>query len=127
MTFLIKVLVNAVALWVAAWLVTGIRLAEDAESTQQQIITILLVALIFGVVNAIIRPVLIVLSVPALILTLGLFIFIVNAAMLWLTSWLAESLNLAFSIDNFFWSAILGSLIISIVSMIINAILPAER
>lgn len=127
MNFLIKVLVNAVALWVAAWLVDGIRLAENPESTQQQVITILLVALIFGVVNAIIRPVLIVLSVPALILTLGLFIFIVNAALLWITSWLADSLGLAFTLDNFWWSAVLGALIISIVSMIIHAILPTER
>lgn len=124
---MIKVLVNAVALWVAAWLVGGIQLAEGSGSTQEQIVTILLVALVFGVANAIIRPVLVVLSVPALILTLGLFIFIVNAAMLGITSWFSGLVGLDFHVDSFFWDAILGALIISLVSMVINTLLPEPR
>lgn len=118
---------NAVALWVAAWLVGGIQLAEGSVSNQEQVITILLVALVFGVANAIIRPILVVLSVPALILTLGLFIFIVNAAMLGITSWFSGVIGLDFHVESFFWDAILGALIISLVSMLINAILPEPR
>ena len=72
--------------------------------------------------NAFIRPVAKLLSLPFIILTLGLFVFIVNALMLELTSWLAGKLNLAFHIDHFFWDAVLGALIVTFVSMILSFI-----
>jgi len=123
-SFAIKVLVNGVALWVAAQLVQGINFAVDKTSTSSQLVTILWVALIFGVLNALIKPVITILSLPVIILTLGLFTLIVNAAMLELTSWVAPHFHLAFHVDQFFWDAVIGSIIISVVSMILNAVLP---
>jgi putative membrane protein len=124
MSFLIRVLVNGVALWVAASLVQGIHLADNPASTSNDLVTILWVAVIFGLLNALIKPILTILSLPVIILTLGLFTLIVNAAMLELTSWFAGVFNLDFHVDQFFWAAVLGAIIITIVSMILNAILP---
>jgi putative membrane protein len=81
--------------------------------------TLLIVALIFGLVNAVIRPLLILLSLPLEILTLGLFIFVINAFMLLLTSWIAQAIGLGFRVDKFF-AALLGALIISVVSFILS-------
>jgi putative membrane protein len=113
MGFVLKVVVNALALAVAAWLVDGIRLTSATD--ESQFVTLLVVGLIFGVVNAFVRPVVLLLSLPFIILTLGLMIFVVNALMLMLTGWLAEQLGLAFVVDGF-WSAVWGALVISIVS-----------
>jgi len=120
----IKVLVNGAALWVAAYLVHGIQLAGGTASTTSQLVTILWVAVIFGGLNALIKPILTILSLPVIILTLGLFTLIVNAAMLELTSWFAGQFNLAFHVDSFFWDAVIGSIIITIVSMILNLVVP---
>lgn len=122
--FLIKTVVNGIALWVAAWAITGIHLGERADETSAQLLAIGLVALLFGVVNAIVKPVAVFLSIPAIILTLGLFTLVVNAFMLWLTSWLSGHLGLDFSIDAFWWDAVLGGIVITIVSMILNSIVP---
>jgi putative membrane protein len=113
MGFVLKVVVNALALAVAAWLVDGIRLTSSTE--ESQFVTLLVVGLIFGVVNAFVRPVVTLLSLPFIILTLGLLIFVINALMLMLTGWLAGQLGLAFAVDGF-WSAVWGALIISIVT-----------
>jgi putative membrane protein len=123
-SFAIRVLVNGVALWVAAYFLTGIKLAENSASTSSKLVTILLVAVIFGLLNALIKPILTILSLPVIVLTLGLFTLIVNAAMLELTSWFAGVFNIAFHVDQFFWDAVLGAIIITIVSMILNAVLP---
>jgi len=123
-SFAIKVLVNGVALWVAAYLVKGIHLAGATASTTSQLVTILWVAVIFGGLNALIKPIMTVLSLPIIILTLGLFALIVNAAMLELTSWFASQFNLDFHVDQFFWDAVIGSIIITIVSMFLNVVLP---
>ena len=123
-SFAIKVLVNGVALWVAAYFVKGINLAESTTSTSSKLVTILLVAVIFGLLNALIKPILTILSLPVIVLTLGLFTLIVNAAMLELTSWFAGQFNLDFHVDQFFWDAVFGALIITVVSMILNAVLP---
>jgi putative membrane protein len=123
-SFALRVLVNGVALWVAAFFVKGIHLADGATSTTSQIITILWVALIFGLLNALIKPILTILSLPVIVVTLGLFTLIVNAAMLELTSWFAGQFSLDFHVDQFFWAAVIGALIITVVSMILNAVLP---
>lgn len=125
MSFLIKVLVNGVALWIASVLVDGIEFAST--DTTARVITIGAVALVFGVLNAVLKPVLLLLSLPLLILTLGLFTFVVNAVMLALTSWLAGVLGLDFTVAEFFWDAILGALIITLVSLILSAVLPDGR
>jgi len=122
MNFLIKVAVNAVALWVAAWLVPGISFGDGKFGSK--FATVVLVAVVFGLVNAIVKPIAKLLSFPFIILTLGLFTFIVNAFMLQLTEWISGPLGLSFQIDHFFWDAVLGALVVTIVSIILNWVLP---
>ena len=121
-SLIIRLLVNGLALWVATEIVSGIEITSD--STSDKILTLLVVALIFAVVNIVIRPIVTLLSLPLFILTLGLFTFVVNALMLWLTSWIAGLLNVPFHVDSFFWAAVLGSLVVSFVSWALNLLLP---
>jgi putative membrane protein len=120
----IKIIVNGVALWVAAALVSGVHLAEGRATFANQLFTVFLVAVIFGLINAVIKPVAKFFSFPFIILTLGLFTLVVNAAMLQLTSWVAGAVGLPFHVDHFFWDAVLGGLIISIVSLVLGIFLP---
>ena len=120
---IIRLLANAVALAIAAWLVGGITL--EGATRGKQIVTLLIVAAIFGIVNAIVKPIVKLLSLPLLILTLGLLTFVINAVMLWLTSWITGKLDVQFHVDGF-WSALLGALIISVVGMLINVVLPEK-
>jgi len=120
----IKVLVNGVALWVAALLLPGITFGPSGARLSSELVTILWVAVIFGLLNAVVKPVLKLLSLPVIILTLGLFSLVVNAAMLQLTSWFAGQFSLPFHVDRFFWDALLGSIIITFVSMFLNMIVP---
>ena len=89
MKFLIWVVVNALALAAAAWLLDGIRVT--GATTEERVITLVLVALIFGVLNAVVAPIIKLLSLPFIILTLGLFLLVINAGMLMFTSWLSLS------------------------------------
>lgn len=126
-SFAIKVFVNGVALSVAAFLLKGISFGEGSGTLGMgnRLVTVLWVALIFGLINALIKPVLTFFSLPVIILTLGLFTLVVNAAMLQLTSWFAGQFDLAFSVDQFFWDALLGAIIITFVSMILNRVVPS--
>ncbi|MEV7883715.1 phage holin family protein [Streptomyces sp. NPDC002817] len=119
--FVVKTIANAGALAVAVWLLDKITLTGD--STGKKIGTLILVALIFGIVNFLVKPVVKLFSLPLLILTLGLFTLVVNALMLMLTSWLADKVDLSFHVDGF-WTAVVGGLIISIVSWALNVVLP---
>ena len=120
MFFLLRLIINAVALLVTAWIIPGIHLgAAGPHPTRNDWVTLLIVALIFGLVNAVIRPILILLSLPLEILTLGLFIFVINAFMLLLTSWIAQGMGLGFRVDRFL-AALLGALIISVVSFVLS-------
>lgn len=121
-SFIIRLLVNGFALWVATRIVDGVTISSD--STSSEVLTLLVVALIFGLVNAFIKPVVQLLSLPLLILTLGLFTLIVNALMFWLTSGIADVLDVPFHVDDFFWSAVLGALVVSFVSWVLNLLLP---
>jgi putative membrane protein len=121
--FVVKTLANATALGVCIWLVGKITLTGD--STWHKALTLILVALIFGVVNWLVKPVVKLLSLPLFILTLGLFTLVVNALMLLLTSWLSGKLGLDFQVQGF-WAALIGGLIISIVSWAMHVILPDE-
>jgi putative membrane protein len=122
MNILIKIAVNGVALWVAAWLVDGITLGEGTFGSK--FATVVLVAIVFGLINAFVKPIVKLLSLPFILLTLGLFTFIVNAFMLQLTEWISEPLGLNFHIDHFFWDAVFGAVIITIVSMLLNVLVP---
>ena len=117
--FAIQTVINGLALWIAAWAIPGITFGDDL-GTANTVLTVGIVALIFGLVNALVRPIAALLSLPFIILTLGLFIFVLNAAMLQLTSWLAGVFNLAFHVENFFWDAIWGALIITFVSLLLG-------
>ncbi len=119
MRFLLRVVVNALALAAATWLLSGITVTGD--NAGQQLVTLLLVGAVFGVVNAIVRPVVTILSIPFIILTLGLLIFVINALMLLLTSWLSGQLGLDFHVDGF-WTAVLGSIIISVATWLLELV-----
>lgn len=120
MSFLIRLLVNAAALWVATRIVPGVTFDGGVAP-------FLGVALVFGVINATLRPVTKILTFPLILLTLGLFALIVNGLMLWLTSSLSESLGLGFHVSGF-WSAFFGALVVSIVSALLSiSIRPARE
>jgi putative membrane protein len=119
---LVRWLINAVAIAITVILVPGINGGISAGTTLDiDVKSLLGVALIFGLVNALVRPVLKLLSCPLVLLTLGLFIFVINAAMLLLTSAIAQSLGLQFYVDGFV-SALFGSIIISVVSIVLTAL-----
>ncbi|MER5970783.1 MULTISPECIES: phage holin family protein [unclassified Streptomyces] len=121
--FVVKTLANAGALAVAIWLLQGITL--PGTGTGRQALTLILVALLFGLVNFVVKPVVKLLSIPLFILTLGLIILVINALMLLLTSWLAGELGLTFHVDTF-WTAVVGGLIVSIVSWALHLVLPDD-
>jgi putative membrane protein len=131
MSFLLRVLVNALAIWVAAWILPGMELTADPSvvsavggETAASVLAYLFIGLVFGVVNAVVRPVLSTLSLPITCLTLGLFAVVVNAAMLWLTSWLSSFTPLQLEIDSFLWTAVLATLVIGVVSLVVGWIVP---
>ncbi|WP_406270580.1 phage holin family protein [Streptomyces sp. NBC_00191] len=121
MNFLVKTIANAAALLVAIWLLDDITLTGD--STGKKAWTLVLVALLFGLVNFLVKPVVKLLTLPLFILTLGLITLVINALMLLLTSWLADQFDLNFHVEGF-WTAVLGGLIISVVSWAMNVALP---
>ena len=112
MPFLARLIVNALALWVATRLVPGVTYSEG-------LLPFLGVALVFGVVNATIRPVLKILTFPIIIVTLGLFALVINGLMLLLTSALSDALGLGFHVRGF-WAAFWGALVVSLVSTILS-------
>jgi len=117
---LISWFINAVALAVAVWLLEGIDVTGDNAW-----FTLTLVALIFGLINALIRPLVKLLTCLINVLTLGLFTLVINAAMLMLTSWIAQQLELGFEVQDFWW-ALLGAIITSVVSIVLNAVLKRD-
>ncbi|MCT2589288.1 phage holin family protein [Streptomyces sp. N2-109] len=121
--FLIKTLANAGALAVAIWLLSDITLTGD--DTGRKTLTLIVVALIFGLVNFVVKPIVKLFSLPLLVLTLGLFTLVINALMLLLTSWLADRMDLSFQVEGF-GTALVGGLIISIVSWALNMLLPED-
>ncbi len=115
---LMRFLFSAAALAFATWVLPGISMT--ASEPQNAFLGILAVAAIFGVVNALVKPLFAFASAPLLLITLGLFLLVINALMLWLTSWVAEQLHLGWHVDGF-WSAFWGAMIVSIVSFILNS------
>jgi len=139
-SFIVRVLINGLALWVASWILPGLDISTSAtteavaKSGVNQgtdavgvILAYLFIGLIFGVVNAFVRPVVSFLSLPITILTLGLFTIVINAAMLYLTSWISGYTPVHFTIDSFFWTAVLAAIIITIISLVADRIPGARR
>jgi putative membrane protein len=122
MRIIVWLAVNALALGVAVWLFDGITLTGDNRT--DRFVQLVIVGAIFGLINMIVRPVVNLLSLPLIILTLGLMLIVVNALMLLLTSKIADSTDLGFHVDGF-WTAVWGSIVISIASMVLSAIFPS--
>ena len=114
MTFLVRLIVNAVALWVATQIVPGVTYHGD-------LLPFLGVALVFGFVNTFVGPAAKLLALPLIVLTLGVFLLVVNGLLLWLTSALAGSLQLGFHVAGF-WSAVFGALVVSVVSIVLSIV-----
>jgi putative membrane protein len=121
MTTILRLLANAAALASATFLLPGITL--NTPTTGRKILALLIVALIFGVLNAIVKPIFKLVTAPIVLLTLGLFLIVINACMLLLTSWIAGKVALGWHVDGF-WTAVFGAIIVSIVSFLLNAFLP---
>jgi putative membrane protein len=124
MRFLLRVLVSAAALGVATWAVPGIELT--AASGWSKTGTLLVVALIFGVINATLKPLIKVVGCAFYVLTLGLIALVVNGLLLWLTSWIAGQLTLPFHITGF-WAAFWGAIIVGLVSWLLNLLVGDKR
>ena len=118
-SLLLHWLMNAAALWVAAWLVPGL----DFRGTG---VELLLVAAVFGVVNSLVRPILTILTCPLIVITLGLFTLVINALMLLLTGALSERWGLGFAVSGF-WAAFWGGLVVGLVSVMISLLLPGGK
>jgi len=116
--------VNTLALAFATWLLDGITMT--ASSRTAETIQMIIVGAIFGVITAFIRPIVNLISIPLIILTLGLMLLVVNALMLLLTSKVADWTDLGFHVDGF-WTALWGSIIISISSVVLEAVFPSSK
>ncbi|MGW4033715.1 phage holin family protein [Streptomyces sp. NPDC004838] len=119
--FVVKTIANAAALAVAVWLLADITLTGDG--TGGKALTLVVVALLFGLVNTFVKPLAKLIALPLFIVTLGLITLVINALMLLLTSWLADKFGLDFHVEGF-WTAVIGGLIISVVSWAVNMALP---
>lgn len=121
MGLLIRFIVTAIAVAAAVYIVPGIDVGDNAAKA------VILTAVILGVINAFIRPLLKLLSLPLILMTLGLFILVVNAVCFYLAAWISRSIfDVKFSFDSI-WAVLFGAIIISIVSTVINWVLPDDR
>ncbi|MFI7443511.1 phage holin family protein [Nonomuraea indica] len=123
MRFIIRTLAAAAALWVAVQILDGIEVTAPANSATYWG-TLLVVALIFGLINAIVKPIVKTLGCAIIVLTLGLFLLVINAGMLLLTSWIAGQLDIPFHVDDFYPAAFWGAIIISVVSWLLGLFIP---
>ncbi|WCN81923.1 phage holin family protein [Micromonospora sp. LH3U1] len=121
---LIRLASTALAFWLATLLIPGISL--ESNSAVETVTTLLLVAVIFGVVNAVLQPVIKTVGCGFYLLTLGLIALVVNGLLFLLTSWIADQVDLPFSVDGFWPAAVLGALFVSIVTWILGAVLDRD-
>ena len=127
MRFLLRLIINALALWLTTLIVSGVTVRPYAPGTIALVLTYLLIALIFGVVNAIVGTVIRIVAFPLYILTLGLISLLVNAFLLFIVSWISDALGFGLHIDGF-WSGILGALVLGIIAWLLGLIFrPARR
>jgi putative membrane protein len=122
MGIVIRVAVTAVALWVSTLLLSGIELG--GSSTAKKIGTLIVVAVIFGLINGVLRPIIKTVGCALYVVTFGLIALIVNGLLFLLTSWIAANLTLPFHVDKFWPTAVLGALIVGVVSWVIDMVIP---
>ena len=139
-SFIGRVLINALALWIASWVLPGLDITTSATTdavaktgvaegtvVAGTLLAYLFIGLIFGLVNAFIRPLVSFLSLPITILTLSLFTIVISAAMLYVTSWISSFTPVHFTIDSFFWTAVLGAIIITLISLVAGRLVGVRR
>ena len=139
-SFIGRVLINGLALWIASWILPGLEISTAATTDAVALtgvsqgtdvagtaLAYVFIGLIFGLVNAFIRPLVSFLSLPITILTLGLFTIVISAAMLYLTSWISSFTPVHFTIDSFFWTAVLAAIIITLISLVAGRITGVRR
>ncbi len=124
MRILTWLIVNALALGAAVWLFDGITLTGGTDT--DKFVKLVVVGAIFGLITSFVRPLVRLLSLPLIILTLGLMLLVINAFMLMLTSAISDSLDLGFNVDGF-WVALFGSIVISLASIVLESVLPRPR
>lgn len=123
MTFVLRILINALALWLTTLLVTGVKVVPFAPGgTLEFVLTLLLVALIFGIVNGIIGNFIRIVAFPLYILTLGLIALVVNGLLLLLVAWLTSFLEFGLVVESFWWG-VLGALVLGLISWLIGILL----
>ncbi|WP_227997216.1 phage holin family protein [Nocardia australiensis] len=124
MQLLIRLIINGVAIWLAATWVDKIYLfSPDDNGTGGKIVTLLALAAVFTLVNAFVKPIVKLLSLPLVIVTLGLFLLVINALMLWLTAKISEATEYGLRIDGF-WAAVWGGIIIWLVNWVLGILVP---
>jgi len=125
--FLLRAALTGFALWVVTRVVSGVEIV-GGDTTLQRVGVIFVVALIFGLVNAFIKPVVQLLSIPLYILTLGLFHVVINALMLMITAWITENTtHWGLRVDHFWWDAIWAAIVLSLVSWVLSLVLRDAR
>jgi putative membrane protein len=122
MGIIIRLVITAVSLWIATLVIDGIRLTT--ASVPGKVGTLLAVVVIFGVINAVLRPIIKTIGCGLYVLTLGLISLVVNGLLFLLTSWVAGRLDLPFHVADFWPSAVLGALLVGIVSWVLNMLVP---
>ncbi|MDA0566868.1 phage holin family protein [Streptomonospora sp. S1-112] len=123
MSIILRILINAVAIWAAVFLIEGLDV--QTESPAQTILVYVALGAIFGLVNAVIKPIVKTVGCAFYVLTLGLIALVVNALLLLLTAWIAGALDLPFTIDGF-WPALFGAVVVAIVSWLLSLLLPGD-
>ncbi len=121
MKLLLRLAIGAVSVWVATLLIPGITLSDESF-TAPWFGTLVLVAVIFGVVNAVLQPIIKTIGCALYLLTLGLIGLVVNGALLWLTGWIAGKFNIGFTVETF-WAAVFGAVVIAVVNWLLNLLL----
>lgn len=124
MAFVVRTLVTAVALWIATAVISGIELTGSNSGSKA--LTLVVVSIIFGLVNAVLKPIIKIFGCIFYILTLGLFALVVNALLFLFVSWICDLLNLPFHVTGF-WAAFWGAIIVGVVSWLINLVIPDSR
>jgi putative membrane protein len=126
-SFFIRAALTGFALWVVTLAVDGISFV-GGDTRLQRVGIIFVVAVIFGLVNAFIKPIVQILSIPLYILTLGLIHFVINALMLWITAWItSHTTHWGLAIDHFWWTAVWAAIVLSIVSWVLSLVVRDAR
>ncbi|OJX80820.1 MULTISPECIES: phage holin family protein [unclassified Leifsonia] len=126
MRFLLKVIINALALWLTTLIVSGVSVHPFEDTTSATVLTYLLIAVIFGVVNAVIGTAIRVVAFPIYILTLGLISLVVNALLLLIVSWISDAMGFGLHVDGF-WAGVLGALVLGIIAWLFGLIVRPNR